>query len=80
MAFTHWKYVFLLIMKFNLKIILQIPKILLHLTFNVLAYILGYVGYFYMNMINIFIIVTIKEHKKQILYNTCIKIWSSQQK
>jgi len=39
MAFTHWKYVFLLIMNYNFKIILdveiilQIPKILLHLTF-----------------------------------------------
>jgi len=39
-------------MNYNLKIILdviilQIPKIPLHLTFNVLAYVLGYVGYFY---------------------------------
>jgi len=52
----------------------------LHLTFNVLAYFmcLDYVGYFYMNMINIFIIIIIKIKTikiiKNIFYNTYIEM------
>jgi len=56
----------------NCRIILQIPKIFFF-GIQCFSYILSY-GYFYMNMINIFIIVIIKEHKKHILYNTYIEI------
>jgi len=66
--------IFLLIINYNFKtilnveiIFLQILKTPLHLTFNILAYILGYIGYFYMNMNNISIIIIIKEHKKHFI-------------